>query len=163
RRHPQRASSRRRGADAISGLGRPRGAVGRTDRDRRRRSAGDVPPPDRRAEGCLLPHDFRHRPERRHRALPRHPQEQPAHRARRSPADRFRRAVPGRHHRRHPHHRGRRADRRDARPLYPRAARPHRDCARGVSRRHHRRAAGFLCAPVLVAGRARFRARHRPR
>ena len=35
---------------------------------------------DLRAEGCVLPDHRRHRPERRHRALPRHPQEQPAHR-----------------------------------------------------------------------------------
>ena len=34
-----------------------------------------------------------HRAERRHRALPRHPQEQPADFARRSPADQFRRAI----------------------------------------------------------------------
>ena len=61
--------------------------------------------------------------------------------ARRSAADRFRRAISGRHHRRHPHHRDRRADRRDARPFHPRAARPYRDRARGISRRHHRRAA----------------------
>ena len=68
----------------------------------------------RRQTGALkdvsFPDHLRHRAERRHRALPRHPQEQPAHRARRSAADRFRRAVSGRHHRRHPHHRDRRAD-----------------------------------------------------
>ena len=38
----------------------------------------------------------------------------------------------------------------DARPLHPRAQGPHRDRARGVSRRHHRRAARFLRAPVPV-------------
>ena len=62
-------------------------------RDRRGRGAGDVPPRHRRAEGRVVPDHFRHRPERRHRALPRHPQEQPADRARRSAADRFRRAI----------------------------------------------------------------------
>ena len=51
------------------------------------------PPRHRRAEGCLVPDHRRHRAERRHRALPRHPQEQPADRARRSAADRFRRAI----------------------------------------------------------------------
>ncbi len=48
--------------------------------------------------------------------------------------DRFRRPVRGRHHRHHPHGRGRHAERRDARPLHPRAQGPHRDRARGVSR-----------------------------
>ena len=68
----------------------PKGAL---DRDRYGRGAGDLPPRHRRTEGRLLPHHRRHRTERRHRALPRHPQEQPAHRARRFAADRFRRAV----------------------------------------------------------------------
>ncbi len=45
-----------------------------------------------------------------------------------------------RHHRRHPHHRDRPTDDGDVRPLYPGAARAHRHCARGISRRHHRRA-----------------------
>ncbi len=66
---------------------------GRADRDRRRRGAGDLPPRHRRAEGRLVPDHRRHRAERRHRALPRHPQDQPADCARRSPADRFRRAI----------------------------------------------------------------------
>ena len=70
--------------DALPRLDRPRGAVRRADRDRRRRGAGDVSPPDRRAEGRLVSDHRRHRAERRHRALPRHPQEQPADRARRS-------------------------------------------------------------------------------
>ena len=51
------------------------------------------PPPDLRAEGRFVSDHRRHRAERRHRALPRHPQEQPADFARRSPADRFRRAI----------------------------------------------------------------------
>ena len=51
----------------------------------------------------------------------------------------------------------------NARPLHPRAARPYRDRARGVSRRHHRRAARHAGAAIPVAGRPRFRARHRPR
>ena len=117
----------------------------------------------RRAEGRLVPDHRRHRPERRHRALPRHPQDQPADRVRRSAADRFRRAIRGRHHRRHPHHRDRRADDGNARPLHPRAARPHRDRARDLSRRHHRRAARHAGAAVPLAGRPRFRSRHRPR
>ena len=45
------------------------------------------------------------------------------------------------------------ADRRNARPLHPRAARPHRDRARGLSRRHHRRAARHAGAAISVAGR----------
>ena len=67
--------------------------VGRADRDRRRRGAGDLPPRHRRAEGRFVSDHRRHRAERRHRALPRHPQDQPPHRARRSAADRFRRAI----------------------------------------------------------------------
>ncbi len=51
----------------------------------------------RRDTGALkdvsFPDHRRHRAERRHRALPRHPQEQPADRAGRSAADRFRRAI----------------------------------------------------------------------
>ena len=35
--------------------------------------------------------------------------------------------------------------------------------ARGVSRRHHRRPARFVRAAISLAGRARFRSRHRPR
>ena len=55
------------------------------------------------------------------------------------------------------------ADGRDARPLHPRAQGPHRDRARGVSRRHHRRAARLLRAPVPLGRRHRLRSRHRPR
>ena len=91
--HADRAPARRGGADALPGLDRPRGAVGRADRDRHRRGAGKLSPPDPRAEGCLVSDHRRHRAERRHRALPRHPQEQPADFARRSAADRFRRAI----------------------------------------------------------------------
>ena len=47
--HAHGASARRRGAGAVPGLDRPRSAVGRADRDRHRRGAGDVPPPDLRA------------------------------------------------------------------------------------------------------------------
>ena len=83
RRHAHRAPARRRRRWRASSPGstarRPTGAR----RDRRRRGAGDVSPPDRRAARRLLLHDFRNRAERRHRALPRHPQDQPAHRARR--------------------------------------------------------------------------------
>ena len=88
-----RASARRGGAGKIFGLDRPRSAIGGANRDRHRRGAGNLPPRHRRAEGCLVPDHRRHRAERRHRALPRHPQEQPADRAWRSPADRFRRAI----------------------------------------------------------------------
>ena len=66
---------------------------GAAHRDRHRRGAGDFPPRHRRAEGRLVPDHRRHRAERRDRALPRHPQDQPADRAGRSAADRFRRAV----------------------------------------------------------------------
>ncbi len=66
---------------------------GCADGNRHRRGAGDLPAADLRVEGCFVPDHRRHRPERRHRALPRHPQEQPAHFARRPPADRFRRAI----------------------------------------------------------------------
>ena len=50
---------------------------GRADGNRHRRGAGELPAADLRAEGCFVPDHRRHRPERRHRALPRHPQEQP--------------------------------------------------------------------------------------
>ena len=93
RRHPRRASARRGGAGAIPRLDRPRGADRRADRDRCRRGAGDVSPRHRRAEGRVVSDHRRHRAERRHRALPRHPQDQPPHRAGRSAADQFRRAI----------------------------------------------------------------------
>ena len=93
RRHADGAPPRRRGAGALPRLVRPRGAKRQADRDRRGRGAGDVPPRHRRAEGRVVPDHLRRRPERRHRALPRHPQEQPAHRAGRPVPDRFRRAI----------------------------------------------------------------------
>ncbi len=102
-------------------------------------------------------------PRRRHRALPRHPQDRPADRTRRTLSHRFGRPIRGRHHRHHPHrHRGR-ADRGDVRPLHPRAQGPHRDRARGLSREDDRRATRFVRPPVPVGGRPRLRPRHRPR
>ena len=101
--------------------------------------------------------------ERRRRALPRHPAQQPQYRAGRTLSHRFRRAIRGRHHRHHAHHRGRRARRRHAGEFHPRAQGPYRHCRRGVSRRHHRRSARFVRAAISLAGRARFRSRHRPR
>ena len=101
-------------------------------------------------------------PERRDRALPRHPRKSTAHRHERIVPGRFRRAIRGRHHRRHPHGRRRRADRGDARPLHPRAQGPHRHRHRGVSGGHQRRPARSAGAHGAVAGRARFRPRHRP-
>ena len=65
-------------------------------------------------------------PRRRHRALPRHPQNQSPHRAGRTFSDRFRRPVRGRHHRHHAHHRRRR------RPA-PRCAATSRSCSRAIS------------------------------
>ena len=41
--------------------------------------------------------------------------------------------------------------------------RPYRDRARGIPRRHHRRADRHAGAAIPVAGRHRFRSRHRPR
>ncbi len=55
--------------------------------------------------------------------------------------DRLRRPIPGRHHRHYPHGGGRRSQHRNARALHARAEGPYRDRPRGVSRRHHRRAA----------------------
>ena len=55
------------------------------------------------------------------------------------------------------------AERRNARPLHARAQGPHRHCQRGVSGRRQRRAARSAGARGAVAGRARFRSRHRPR
>ncbi|MHC2776685.1 Xaa-Pro aminopeptidase [Bradyrhizobium liaoningense] len=45
----------------------------------------------------------------------------------------------------------------------PRAARPYRDRARGLPRRHHGRAARHAGAAISLGCRPRFRARHRPR
>ena len=91
-----------------------------------------LPPRHRRAEGRVVPDHRRHRTERRHRALPRHPQDQPADRAGRSPADRFRRAISRRHHRRHPHHRDRRADSRRCATASPACCAGHIAIARAV-------------------------------
>ena len=163
RRRPRGAAARRRGGDAIPRLVRSRSAARRTDRDRRGRGAGKLSPRHRAAQGRVVPDHRRRRPERRHRALSRHPQEQPPHRAGRTVPDRFRRPIRGRHHRHHAHRRGRHAVRRHAQELHPRAQGPYRHRPRGVSRRHHRRAARYACAAISVAGRPRFRSRHRPR
>ena len=56
----------------------------------------------------------------------------------------------------------RRAERRDARPLYPRAQGPSRDLARRLRQGHLGRAARRAGAAAALAGRARFRPRHRP-
>src|SRR6195256_4418179 len=93
RRHQERASARCGGARAISRLDRPRSRIGRADGDRHRRGVGDIPPRHRRIEGRLVSDHRRNRAERRYRALPRHPQDQPADFARRPAADRFRRAI----------------------------------------------------------------------
>ena len=77
--------------------------------------------------------------------------------------DRFRRAVRGRHHRHHPHRCGRHAERRDARPLHPRAQGPHRHRARGLSATAPPAPSSIRWRAVPVAGRARLRSRHRPR
>ncbi len=114
-------------------------------------------------QGRVVPDHLRLRPERRHRPLPGHPPDQPEDLAGRDLSRRFRRAVRGRHHRHHPHRDRRRADGGDARPLHPRAQRPHRDCPRRVSGRHHRRPARQLRAGAAVGGRPRLRPRHRPR
>ena len=102
-------------------------------------------------------------PERRDRALPRHPRLQPHARDERAVPGRFRRAIRGRHHRHHPHRRHRHAHRGNARPLHPRAQGPYRHRHRGVSGKHQRRPARSVGAHRAVAGRARFRPRHRPR
>ena len=80
--------------------------------------------------------------------------DQPPDLARRTVPDRFRRPIRGRHHRHHPHRRGRRADRRDARALHAGAQGPYRDRARGVPRRHHRRAARSVRAAGAVGAPA---------
>ena len=118
--------------------------IGRADRDRHRRGAGDLSPRHRRAEGRVVSDHRRHRAERRHRALPRHPQDQPADRAGRSAADRFRRAIRRRHHRRHPHHRDRRR-----RPTKCATASP--ACCAAISRSRAR------CFPTAPPARSSIR------
>ena len=75
----------------------------------------------------------------------------------------FRRPIRGRHHRHHAHRRRRATVRRHAQELHPGAQGPHRRRPRDVSRRHHWRAARHAGAAISVAGRPRFRSRHRPR
>ena len=70
RRHPRRASPRRRGADPLSGLARARGAQGRPDRDRRQRPARSLSPRGRIFPRSELSDDLRRRLEWRDRALP---------------------------------------------------------------------------------------------
>ena len=53
----------------------------RVDRDRRGRGVGEFPPRDRAAQGRFVSDHRRRRAGRRHRALPRHPQNQSPHRA----------------------------------------------------------------------------------
>ena len=78
RRQPRRAQARRRGAHALPGLVRARGAAsGKLTRDRRGGGAGKLPPRHRPAQGRLVSDHRRLRTERGHRALPRHPRKQP--------------------------------------------------------------------------------------
>ena len=137
-------------------------ARGESDGNRRGRGTGELSPRKRPAQGHFFPDHRRRRTERRHRALPRDAQDQPAHRLQRSVSARFRRPIRRRHHRHHPHDRGRRAERRDAAQFHAGAQRPYRHRARGLPGRHHRRAARFVRAAISVARRPRFRSRHRP-
>ena len=61
------------GGDAIPRLVRSRSAARHPDRDRRGRGVGELSPRHRAPEGRVVPDHLRRRPERRHRALPRHP------------------------------------------------------------------------------------------
>ncbi len=123
RRHTRRASdataSRWRGSSPGSTAKRPRAKITEIDAvealESFRRDTGAV-------QGHFVPDHRRLRAERRDRALPRHPRDQPHARDERALPDRFRRAIRGRHHRHHAHRRDRRADRGNARPLHPRAA-----------------------------------------
>ena len=83
-------------------------------------------------------------------------------RGRRTVSDRFRRPIRRRHHRYHAHLAvgAPSAEMRDNFTL--RAQGPYRHRARGLSRRHHRRAARQPRAAIPLARRARFRSRHRP-
>ncbi len=76
-RRARRAGARRRRDGALSRLVRPRGAARQTDRDRRRQGAGKLPPRHRPAQGRVVPDHLGRRPRRRHRALPRHREDQP--------------------------------------------------------------------------------------
>ena len=125
--------------------------------------ARELPPRYRRAQGYLLPDHRRRGAERRDRALSRHPRLQPHHREERALPDRLRRPIRGRHHRYHPHHHRRRAERGNARPFHPRAQGAYCHRHRDLSGKHQRRAARSAGAYRAVAGRARFRPRHRPR
>ena len=127
RRRARGACPRRRGGRALPRLARARGAARLAHRDRRGRGARKLPPRHRAAQGCFVSDHRRRRARRRHRALPRHHQDRPPHRARRIVPDRFRRPIRGRHHRHHPHRRGRRAD-------APRCATASPACSRATSR-----------------------------
>ena len=102
------------------------------------------PPRDRAAQGRFVPDHRRRRTERRHRALSRHPQKQPPHRAGRTVSDRFRRPIRGRHHRHHPHRRGRHAERRHAQEFHAGAQGPYR-------------ASRARCFPTAPAARSSIR------
>jgi Xaa-Pro aminopeptidase len=75
--------------------------------DRVARGARDLSPRYRAAPRRFVPDHLGRRPERRHRALSRHPQDQSQDRARRTVSHRLRRPVSGRHQRHHPHRDGR--------------------------------------------------------
>ena len=164
RRRARRARARRRGGRALPRLVRPRGAGRQAHRDRRGRGAGKLsaatpacsrtcrfrpsPAPDRTARSCTIAS-----PRKTNRPIA--PGElfliDSGAQYQDGTTDITRTVAVGD------------ADRGDARPLHPRAQGPHRDRARGVSRRHDRRAARLVRAPVSVARRPRFRSRHRPR
>ena len=75
----------------------------------------------------------------------------------------FGRAICRRHHRHYPHRTDRRADRRNARPLHPRAQGSYRDRHRGLPQGNARVAARQLRPPTVVGSGARLRPWHRPR
>ena len=97
------------------------------------------PQRDAGAEGDQLRHHLRRRPERRHRALPRHHADQPQAQAGRALSGRLRRPVPRRHHRHHAHRRHRQADARDAGALHAGAEGPYRHRHGALSQGHARR------------------------
>ena len=120
---------------------------------------GDVSAREPRAQGPLVPDHRGRRTEFGDPPLSRQRSVQSEDRARHF-SRRQRRAIRGRHDRHHPHDRRRAAERAHARPVHPRAERPHRGRPRRLSGRNERRADRCAGAAGALASGARFRPWH---
>jgi hypothetical protein len=155
--HASGPHPRRRRPDPLPALGRHHGRVRTPCRTSARspRRAGRLPRGYRRAQGPVVRHHRRRRPERRPAALQARRPDKIRRIEKGSPAaGRRRRPVSGRHHRRDPDHGRRRARRRPAPHVHPGAQGPYRHGRGALPGRHDGPSARRRGPPADVDGRA---------